>query len=109
MLYYDPCFCLCYSKTLLLLTNLFVAQHKPIIDPANENEVHHMLVNECHLPGDEAEVFEKWLEYDDGLCRSPYMPNIFNFCYNSFLGWTVGGEGGYCTGSRRAYTDVRAL
>lgn len=70
-------------------------QFDPIIDPANEDEVHHMLVNESHLPeGSEAEVFEQWLDYKNGLCRSPYMPNAFKFCYNTFLGWSKGSDGG---------------
>ncbi len=56
---------------------------EPVVQPGHEGMVHHMVLYECHVHGDEEEE-EEWFGPHAGgkgeRCYSPNMPEEWNFC-----------------------------
>ena len=50
-----------------------------VIQPGNENSVHHMLFYECHAPGDTDKIYGPHVGQSYG-CYTPQMPDVFYDC-----------------------------
>ena len=57
-------------------------QFEPVIQPGHESYVHHMVLYECHVPGESTEEwFQHHAESGQGeRCYSPNMPPEWTFC-----------------------------
>ncbi|XP_054712573.1 DBH-like monooxygenase protein 1 isoform X2 [Uloborus diversus] len=62
---------------------------EPLIEPSNEEFVHHVLVYEC--VGGTSDEFESLVSEPGHICYHPNMPDSMRKCDGVFLAWGVGG------------------
>ena len=77
---------------------------EPLIQPGHESYVHHMVLYECHIPGEamegagagasSADWFQRHVDQSGEPCYSPNMPAEWSFCLaTNAWAWAVGSEG----------------
>ena len=87
-----------------LVTKHHMIALKPLIQPGHESYVHHMVLYECHIPGDlmkdagagasSADWFQRHVDQPGEPCYSPNMPAEWSFCLaTNAWAWAVGSEG----------------
>ncbi|KAG0721914.1 MOXD1 1 [Chionoecetes opilio] len=64
----------------------------PVVQPGNEEHVHHILFFECYVPNSDTH-FEQWLEGRGTQCYSANMPVSWHYCKSMVIGWAIGGKG----------------
>ncbi|XP_069946728.1 MOXD1 homolog 1 [Cherax quadricarinatus] len=69
----------------------------PVIEERNVQNVHHVLLYECHVPGSDqlssSHYYEKWLEVQGVQCYGPSMPVSWTYCSTPVFAWAVGSQG----------------
>jgi len=76
---------------------------EPLIQSGHESYVHHMVLYECHIPGDlmkeaegatSADWFQRHVNQPGEACYSPNMPAEWSFCLaTNAWAWAVGSDG----------------
>jgi len=71
-------------------------QYEPVLQPGNENYVHHMLLYECVAPHQYEpleSMFERYVEHPGESCYSNSMPVEWDHCMTAIVAWAVGSQG----------------
>ncbi|XP_068248771.1 DBH-like monooxygenase protein 1 [Palaemon carinicauda] len=75
-----------------LVTKNHLIGYVPIIQEGNHEQVHHMLLNECHL--NESSVhYEQWVSSGGRQCLTANMPASWYYCSHTIIAWAIGSEG----------------
>ncbi|KAK7085007.1 DBH-like monooxygenase protein 1 [Halocaridina rubra] len=69
-----------------------VIGYMPVIQPGNEQHVHHMLLYECHLQNSHHHL-NKFVEAPGAQCYDRNMPLSWSACNTPIVAWAVGSEG----------------
>lgn len=73
-----------------------IVSYEPIIGENHRSHLHHMVIHECKMPSQGAEIvleFEKSSQAEGAECYEPDMPQLWGHCTTPLVAWGVGSKG----------------
>ncbi|XP_064213511.1 MOXD1 homolog 1 [Tribolium castaneum] len=70
-----------------------IVGYEPLIGPNHTTFVHHMILHECELDGEDVHKWERFSKENGRLCYGPNMAPEWEKCLTPLVAWAIGSKG----------------